>query len=100
MAKREPRIRRWMKRNNIADERFRIEWVSAGEGKKWQGIMKDLSDIVEKQKLAKPAPKPKTKSKTKAKSKTTTKKTTNRKAPSRIKPTKKSTKTKKKPVKK
>ena len=100
MAKREPRIRSWMKRNNIADERFRVEWVSAGEGKKWQGIMKDLSDIVEKQKLATPAPKPKTKSKTQAKSKTTTKKTTEKRAPSKPKPTRKSAKTMKKPAKK
>ena len=46
MAKREPRIRGWMKRNNIDDNRFRVEWVSAGEGKKWQGIMTEMSEVV------------------------------------------------------
>lgn len=46
MAKREPRIRAWMKRNNIDENRFRVEWVSAGEGKKWQTIMTQLSKIV------------------------------------------------------
>ncbi|MFW9932189.1 MAG: hydrogenase iron-sulfur subunit [Candidatus Thorarchaeota archaeon] len=45
MAKREPRIRGWMKRNEIDDERFRVEWVSAGEGKKWQGIMTEMSEV-------------------------------------------------------
>ena len=47
MAKREPRIRAWMKRSNIDDSRFRVEWVSAGEGKKWQTIMTELSAVVE-----------------------------------------------------
>ncbi|MGY5875854.1 MAG: hydrogenase iron-sulfur subunit, partial [Candidatus Thorarchaeota archaeon] len=47
MAKREPRIRGWMKRNGIADERFRVEWVSAGEGKKWQSIMTDMCSVVD-----------------------------------------------------
>jgi heterodisulfide reductase subunit A len=46
MAKREPRIRGWMKRNNIDDDRFRVEWVSAGEGKKWQTIMTEMSNVV------------------------------------------------------
>jgi heterodisulfide reductase subunit A len=46
MSKREPRIRSWMKRNNIEDERFRIEWVSAGEGKKWQTIMTEMANVV------------------------------------------------------
>ncbi|MGQ4870620.1 MAG: hydrogenase iron-sulfur subunit [Candidatus Thorarchaeota archaeon] len=50
MAKREPRIRRWMKRNNIEDERFRVEWVSAGEGKKWQRIVTELAEVVENRK--------------------------------------------------
>jgi heterodisulfide reductase subunit A len=89
MAKREPRIRRWMKRNEIDDERLRVEWVSAGEGKKWQGIMTGMSEVAEKNKKAslaavrpkktkkkKPASKKSTKAKaaTKAKSKKTTKK--------------------------
>jgi len=46
MAKREPRIRGWMKRNDIEDERFRVEWVSAGEGKKWQTIMTEMANVV------------------------------------------------------
>ena len=73
MAKREPRIRGWMKRNNISDDRFRVEWVSAGEGKKWQTIMSEMSEVVEKHKASVPAPKKattKTKAKPKPKSKT------------------------------
>jgi heterodisulfide reductase subunit A len=71
MAKREPRIRGWMKRNAIEDERFRVEWVSAGEGKKWQTIMTELSEVVktprrDRQKPKKPAS-TKTKKPTKAK---------------------------------
>jgi BRCT domain type II-containing protein len=69
MAKREPRIRGWMKRNNITDDRFRVEWVSAGEGKKWQTIMNEMSEVVETYKKSVPAPK-KTKTKPKPKSKT------------------------------
>ncbi|TFG07475.1 hydrogenase iron-sulfur subunit, partial [Candidatus Thorarchaeota archaeon] len=83
MAKREPRIRGWMKRNNIDDERFRVEWVSAGEGKKWQAIMTDLAEVVGRVKK-KPA------------TKTKTKKTSQEKKPE----SKKSTATKKKAKKK
>ncbi len=75
MAKREPRIRGWMKRNKIADERFRVEWVSAGEGKKWQTIMAEMSEVAEnnmKTLMAKPKPKPRTKPRPKAKKKTKT----------------------------
>jgi heterodisulfide reductase subunit A len=88
MAKREPRIRGWMKRNKISDERFRVEWVSAGEGKKWQTIMNEMSDVVETHKTSVPVPKratkkpkPKPKSKTKkAKPKSsTTKKSASKK---------------------
>ena len=50
MAKREPRIRSWMKRNNIDDNRFRVEWVTAGEGKKWQTIMTEMASVVESNK--------------------------------------------------
>jgi coenzyme F420-reducing hydrogenase delta subunit len=83
MAKREPRIRGWMKRNNIADDRFRVEWVSAGEGKKWQTIMNEMSEVVEKHKTSIPAPK---KATTKAKPAKTAK----------LKPKSKTTKTKQK----
>jgi len=75
MAKREPRIRRWMKRNNIDDDRFRVEWVSAGEGKKWQGIMTQMSEVAEKNReaslgAAKPKKKPVSKKSSKAKAAT------------------------------
>ena len=97
MAKREPRIRRWMERKGIADDRFRVDWVSASEGKKWQGIMQDLTDVVEKHKKAKPVPKPKAK----PKPKTAAKKTAKKKAPPKSKKAaKKTTKPKKKQSKK
>jgi heterodisulfide reductase subunit A len=97
MAKREPRIRRWMERKGIADDRFRVDWVSASEGKKWQGIMQDLSDVVEKHKETKPVSKPKAK----PKPKTAAKKTTKKKAPAKSKKAgKKTTKPKKKQSKK
>jgi heterodisulfide reductase subunit A len=57
MAKREPRIRSWMKRNNIEDDRFRVEWVSAGEGKKWQTIMTEMSHVVKSPRTTIAAPK-------------------------------------------
>ena len=85
MAKREPRIRGWMKRNNIDDERFRVEWVSASEGKKWQTIMREMFEVTEKHKKAMPKPKKpsaksekKTVSKSKAKPKMAPKKTKSR----------------------
>ena len=58
---------------HISDDRFRVEWVSAGEGKKWQTIMNEMSEVVEKHKTDVTAPKKatsKTKAKPKAKSKT------------------------------
>ncbi|MHA2082596.1 MAG: hydrogenase iron-sulfur subunit [Candidatus Thorarchaeota archaeon] len=93
MAKREPRIRSWMKRNNIADERFRVEWVSAGEGKKWQGIMNDMAEVVTRyssEAMVKSTPKKKTapKKKTTAKKKTTKKPSAARKATRKTKKTK------------
>ncbi|MFX0053869.1 MAG: hydrogenase iron-sulfur subunit [Promethearchaeota archaeon] len=99
MAKREPRIRRWMERNGISDERFRVDWVSASEGKKWQGIMQDMTDVVERHNKARPAPEPK--SKPKVKPKTSATKKTKKKAPSKPKTaTKKAAKPKKKQSKK
>ncbi|MHA2378632.1 MAG: hydrogenase iron-sulfur subunit [Candidatus Thorarchaeota archaeon] len=91
MAKREPRIRRWMKRKKIANERFRVEWVSAGEGKKWQGIMTEMSEVAEKNRHAsvaaakqkktkmKPGPKKSTKAKAATKGKPKPKKTAKKK---------------------
>jgi heterodisulfide reductase subunit A len=93
MAKREPRIRSWMKRNNIADERFRVEWVSAGEGKKWQGIMNDMADVVTRyssEVKVKSTPKKKTapKKKAAAKKKTSKKPSTVRKTTRKTKKSK------------
>jgi coenzyme F420-reducing hydrogenase delta subunit len=82
MAKREPRIRGWMKRNDIEEERFRVEWVSAGEGKKWQTIMSELSEVVKtpRKPKAKPVVKPKAKLKAKPKKKpSSTKKSADKK---------------------
>jgi heterodisulfide reductase subunit A len=76
MAKREPRIRGWMKRNNIDDERFRVEWISAGEGKKWQGIMTEMGGVaMHHAETVRSRPQPKTK-RPKAVSKTGQAKTT------------------------
>ncbi|MBY9019205.1 MAG: hydrogenase iron-sulfur subunit, partial [Candidatus Lokiarchaeota archaeon] len=44
-TKREKRIRSWMKKNNISDERFVIEWISAAEGKKFADIVSQASKI-------------------------------------------------------
>ncbi|MHA2203697.1 MAG: hydrogenase iron-sulfur subunit, partial [Candidatus Hodarchaeales archaeon] len=43
--KREKRIRSWMKKNGIFDEKFIIEWVSAAEGKKFADIVSRVSSI-------------------------------------------------------
>lgn len=83
MAKREPRIRSWMKRNNIDDERFRVEWVSAGEGKKWQTTMTDLAEVVGRVKK-KPAAKERRAGTTQEKSRDVKKKAA-RKAPAKKK---------------
>jgi hypothetical protein len=89
MAKREPRIRGWMKRNNIEDYRFRVEWVSAGEGKKWQGIMTEMAEVVTHLEDVKLLKKP-VKKTTKPKAKKGAKKTTKSKKPAtRKKKTKK-----------
>ena len=47
--KREKKIRSWMKKNNIADERFIIECISAAEGKKFADIISKISHIALKQ---------------------------------------------------
>jgi len=38
-------IRSWMKKNNISDERFIIEWISAAEGKRFADIVSQVSKI-------------------------------------------------------
>ncbi|MFX1340282.1 MAG: hydrogenase iron-sulfur subunit [Promethearchaeota archaeon] len=47
--KRENIIRSWMKKNNISDERFIIEWMSAAEGKKFADAVSSISKIALKQ---------------------------------------------------
>jgi len=42
----EKKIRSWMKKNKIADERFSIEWISAAEGKKFADIVTKVSKMV------------------------------------------------------
>ncbi len=43
--KREKKIRSWMKKNNISDERFIIEWISAAEGKKFADVVSQISKV-------------------------------------------------------
>lgn len=45
--KREKKIRRWMETNGIRQDRFTVEWISAGEGKKFQNLMIRMSGITE-----------------------------------------------------
>ena len=47
--KREKKIRSWMKKNNISDDRFLIEWMSAAEGKKFADTVAKISKIALKQ---------------------------------------------------
>ncbi len=44
MAKRENPIRKWMEKNGIEDERFRLEWISASEGGKFQALIREMSE--------------------------------------------------------
>jgi heterodisulfide reductase subunit A len=48
--KREKKIRSWMKKNKINDERFIIEWMSAAEGKKFADVVSQISQIALKKK--------------------------------------------------
>ncbi|MHA2174753.1 MAG: hydrogenase iron-sulfur subunit [Candidatus Hodarchaeales archaeon] len=43
--KRERKIRRWMKKQGISDDRFIIEWMSAAEGKKFADVVTQMADI-------------------------------------------------------
>jgi heterodisulfide reductase subunit A len=95
MAKREPRIRGWMKRNNIEDERFRVEWVSAGEGKKWQTIMSELAEVVKTPRKAIPKSKKPVTKKTKDTSEPKPAVESKSKAKLKVKPKTKSSSTKK-----
>jgi heterodisulfide reductase subunit A len=46
--KREKKIRRWMKKQGIADDRFIIEWMSAAEGKKFADVVTRMSGVARK----------------------------------------------------
>ena len=50
--KREKKIRRWMKKNGVAEERFRIAWMSAAEGKKFADTVGRMSEIARQVKTA------------------------------------------------
>ena len=43
MAKREKRIRAMLERKGIEQERFRLEWVSASEGARFQEVVKEMT---------------------------------------------------------
>ncbi len=47
-AKREPKIRRWMKKHGIAEERFHMDWLSAAEGQKWANLIKRMNEVIKK----------------------------------------------------
>jgi heterodisulfide reductase subunit A len=50
--KREPKIRRWMKKQGISDDRFSIAWISAAEGKKFAEIVQEMSRIASKSEIS------------------------------------------------
>jgi heterodisulfide reductase subunit A len=53
-AKREKKIRNWMKKRKVDQNRFQIEWISATEGKKFQRVMTDMSDAIKRVPITKP----------------------------------------------
>jgi len=44
MMRREKMIRKQMEKNGIEDERFRLEWISAAEGTKFQQVAKEMTE--------------------------------------------------------
>ncbi len=44
MAKRENRITKWMEKNGIEADRFRLEWISASEGTKFQKVIAEMAE--------------------------------------------------------
>ncbi len=44
--RREKRIRKMMDEKGVAEHRFRLEWVSASEGVKFQRVMQEMSDVL------------------------------------------------------
>lgn len=46
MTRREKKIREMMQEKGIADHRFRLEWISASEGAKFQRVMTEMADVL------------------------------------------------------
>jgi len=46
MTRRERRIRKMMDEKGIAEHRFRLEWISASEGSKFQNVMTEMCDVL------------------------------------------------------
>jgi heterodisulfide reductase subunit A len=46
MTRREKRIRRMMDEKGIAEHRFRLDWISASEGQKFQRVMQEMADVL------------------------------------------------------
>jgi heterodisulfide reductase subunit A len=44
MVKRENRITKWIEKNGIEPDRFRLEWISASEGTKFQKVVQEMAD--------------------------------------------------------
>ncbi|MFW9929048.1 MAG: hydrogenase iron-sulfur subunit, partial [Candidatus Thorarchaeota archaeon] len=57
-AKRERKIRSWMKKTGIDDSRFNIEWISATEGKKFQKVMTGMSETIKRVPITRPVEPP------------------------------------------
>jgi heterodisulfide reductase subunit A len=53
-AKREKKIRSWMEKAGISQERFKIDWISATEGKKFQRVMTEMAETITHVPLNKP----------------------------------------------
>ncbi|OLS19749.1 MAG: CoB--CoM heterodisulfide reductase iron-sulfur subunit A [Candidatus Heimdallarchaeota archaeon LC_3] len=57
-AKREKKIRNWMKKRGINQSRFQIEWISATEGKKFSGVMQQMTDTIGRVPITRPVEPP------------------------------------------
>jgi heterodisulfide reductase subunit A len=44
MARRENRIIKWMEQNGVDQDRFRLEWISASEGGKFQQVVTEMAE--------------------------------------------------------
>ena len=48
MAKREKKIRKMLEKKGIEQERFRLDWISAAEGARFQKIVKELTETLKR----------------------------------------------------